>query len=77
MRSSGMPLRMQKIYLVLVNRQQKAPVGLASVRQQLFLSQCGLSITVIHGLAPLTSLVFTIETHKKGSTLMIGKYAYV
>ena len=52
MRSSGMPFRMQKIYLVLANRQQKAPVGLAPVWEQLFLSQYGLSITVIRCLTP-------------------------
>lgn len=43
---------MQKIYLVLANRQQKAPVGLAPVWEQLFLAQYGLSITVIQHITP-------------------------
>lgn len=74
MRSSGMPLRMQKIYLVLVNRQQKAPAGLAPVWQGLFLSQCGLSITVIHCLAILTFffLYLLLRNIKLWSTLMTG-----
>lgn len=80
MRSSGMPFRMQKIYLVLANRQQKAPVGLAPVWEQLFLSQYGLSITVIRCFTPSRTsgpINYADTSHVTPTVHIINEWSFI